>query len=136
MDLDRRLRSQLHLLDSFAAAVDTDDDQPTGYWLQVDGCLNGPSWVEVEFIVDDSMLLGRGWKAFTRSRHLTRGQYLAFEYDGDETLSVKIFRADEGREDCCVESDSSSRSSCYNEEGDDEDEEDSLSVKAERSPLP
>ena len=95
---------------------------------------NGPSWVEVEFTVDDSMLLGRGWKAFAHSRYLTRGQYLAFEYDGDETLSVKIFRADGGCEDCCVESDSSSRSSCYDEE--DEDEEDSLSIKAERSPLP
>ena len=59
VDLDRRLRSQLHLPDSFAAAVDTDDDRPTSYWLQVDGCPNGPSWVEVEFIVDDSMLLGR-----------------------------------------------------------------------------
>ena len=30
--------------------------------MQVDGCLNGPSWVEVEYTVDDSMLLGRGWK--------------------------------------------------------------------------
>ena len=45
VDLDRRLRSQLHLPDSFAAAVDTDDDRPTGYWLQVEGCPNGPSWV-------------------------------------------------------------------------------------------
>ena len=73
MDLDRRLRSHLHLPDSFMAAVDTDDDRPIGYWLQVDGCPNDPSWVEVEFTVDDSMLPGRGWKAFTRSRHLTRG---------------------------------------------------------------
>ena len=110
------------------------DDRPTGYWLQVEGCPNGPTWVEVEFTVDDSMLLGRGWKAFARSRHLTRGQYLAFEYDGDETLSVKIFRADGGREGYCLESDSSSRSSCYDEE--DEDEEDSFRFKVERSPLP
>ena len=121
MDLDRRLRSRLHLPDSFAAAVDTEDDRPTGYWLQVDGCPNGPSW---------------GWKVFARSRHLTRGQYLAFQYNGDEMLSVKIFRADGGCEDCCMESDSSSCSSCYDEEDDDEDEEDSLSIKAERSPLP
>ena len=61
---------------------------------------------------------------------------MAFEYDGDETLSVKIFRAEGGRVDCCAESDSSSRSSCYDEEDEDEDEEDSLSIKAERSPLP
>ena len=82
------------------------------------------------------MLLGKGWKAFARSHHLTRGQYLSFEYDGDEMLSVKIFRADGGREGYCLESDSSSRSSCYDEEDEDEDEEDSLSIKAERSPLP
>ena len=68
------------------------------------------------------------------SHHLTRRQYLAFEYDRDETLSVKIFRANGGREECCAESDSSSRSSCYDEE--DEDEEDSISIKAERSLLP
>ena len=59
---------------------------------------------------------------------------MAFEYDGDETLSVKIFRADGGHKDYCMESDNSSRSTYYDEE--DEDEEDSLSVKAERSPLP
>ena len=70
---------------------------------------------------------------FARSRHLTRGQYFAFEYDGDETLSVKIFRADGGCKDCYMESDSSSHSSCYDEEDEDEDEDDSLSVKAERS---
>ena len=85
-------------------AVDTNDGRPTGYWLQVDGCPNGSSWVELEYIDDDSMLLGREWKAFACSHHLTQGQYLAFEYDGDETLSVKIFRTDGGHEDCCAES--------------------------------
>ena len=67
--------------------------------------------------------------SFPLSGAYTRGQNLAFEYDGDETLSVKIFRADGGYEDCYVESDSSSRSSCYNKEDEDEDEEDSLNVK-------
>ena len=28
--------------------------------FRVDGCPNGPSWVEVEYTVDDFMLLGRG----------------------------------------------------------------------------
>ena len=79
------------------------------------------------------MLLGRGWKAFARSRHLTRGQYLAFEYDGDVTLSVKIFRAEGGRVDCCAESDSSSRSSGFGDEDEDEDEECSFRIKAEGS---
>ena len=60
VDLDSRLRSRLRLPDSFAAAVDSDDGRPTGFWLQVDGCPNGPSWVEVKYTVDDFMLLGRG----------------------------------------------------------------------------
>ena len=104
--------------------------------MQVDGCLNGPSWVEVEYTVDDSVLLGRGWKPFAQSCHLTRGQYLAFEYDRDETLSLKIFCTDGGHEDCCEESVSSSHSSCYDEEDEGEGEEDSLNVNVERSPLP
>ena len=58
---------------------------------------------------------------------------MAFEYDGDETLYVKIFRDDRGREDYCMESDSSS---CYDEEDEDEDEEDSFNIKIERRPLP
>ena len=97
------------------------------------GYPNGPSWVKVEYIVDDFMLLGRGWKAFARSCHLTRGQYLVFEYDGDAMLSMKIFRAEGGRVDCCVESDSSSRSSGFGDEDEDEDEENSVHVKVEGS---
>ena len=102
--------------------------QPTGFWLQVDGCPNGPSWADVEYGVDDSLLLGRGWKSFSRFRRLTRGQYLAFEYDGEVTLSVKIFRADGGRVEGCVESDSSSRN-----HSSDEDEEGSPNIKVEES---
>ena len=93
----------------------------------MEGCPNGPSLADAEYTVDDALLLGRGMKSFSRFRRLTRGQYLAFEYDGDTTLSVKIFRADGGRVECCAESDSScSRSS-------DEDEEDSPSVKVKES---
>ena len=59
---------------------------------------------------------------------------MTFEYDGDETLSVKIFRAEGGRVDCYAESDSSSRSSCYDDEDEDEDEETSVHIMVERSP--
>ena len=113
--------------------MSSDNGRPTGFWLQVDGCPNGPSWVEVENTVDDFMLLGRGWKAVVRSRRLTRGQYLAFEYGGDVMLSVKIFRAEGGRVDCCAESDNSSRSSGFGDEDEDEDEENSVRVKVEGS---
>ena len=57
---------------------------------------------------------------------------MVFEYDGDATLSVKIFRAEGGRVDCYAESDSSSRSSGFDDE--DEDEENSVRIKVERSP--
>ena len=77
---------------------------------------------------------GRDGKRSRTPVSLIRGQYLAFDYDGDETLSVKIFCADGGHEDCCMESDSSSRSCCYDDEDEDEDEEDYVHVKVERSP--
>ena len=56
---------------------------------------------------------------------------MAFEYDGDKTLSLKIFRAEGGRVDCCAESDNSSRSSGFSDEHEDEDEENSVLVKDE-----
>ena len=71
MDLNRRPRSRLLLPDSFATA--TEDIRPSGFWLQVDGCPNGPSWAYAEYTVDGSMLLGQGWMSFSRSRRLTRG---------------------------------------------------------------
>ena len=98
--------------------------------MQVDG----PSWVEVEFTVDDSMLLGKGWKLFARSCHLTWGAVLGVRVRRRRDASVKIFRADKGREDCCVESDSSSHSSVYDDKDEDEDEENSIRVKVVRSP--
>ena len=59
---------------------------------------------------------------------------MAFEYDGDATLSVKIVWAEGGRVDCCAESDSSSRRSGYDDEDEDEDEKNSVQVKVEGSP--
>ena len=128
LDLRRKIRSRIDLPDSFAMAME--NNRPPGLWLQVEGCPNGPSWISVEYTADDSMLLGQGWKSFARSRRLTRGQYLACKYDGDATLTVKIFRAAGGRMECCAESESSSGSGSCDE---DEDEENSLSIKVEES---
>ena len=77
VDLFCRPCSRLFLPDSFASALP--EDKPAGFWLQVEGCPNGPSWVEVEYNADDSMLLGRGWKSFARSRKLTRWQSVVFQ---------------------------------------------------------
>ena len=127
VDLNHRPRSRLLLPDSFTMA--TEDIGPSGFWLQVEGCPNGPSWAMAERTTEGAMLLGPGWKSFSRARRLSRGQCLAFRYDGDATLSVKIFGVDGGRVECCMES-SSGSSSSYDE---DEDEENSSDIKVEGS---
>ena len=87
-----------------------------------------------EYAPDDAILLSKGWKAFARSRRLSKGQFLAFRFDGDQTLLVKIYRAIGSRIECCAESESSSNSSSFFDG--DEDEENSSNVKAEASWLP
>ena len=83
-----------------AAACTCRNRTPDGFWLQVEGCPNGPSWVLAEYAPDDAILLSKGWKAFARSRRLSKGQFLAFQFDGDQTLLVKIYRAAGGRIEC------------------------------------
>ena len=56
---------------------------------------------------------------------------MAFRFDGDQTLLVKIYHATGGRIECCTESESSGRSTSSFDE--DEDEESSSNVKAEAS---
>ena len=103
--------------------------RPEGFWLQVEDCPNGPSWVLAEYVLDGAILLGKGWNAFARSHRLSKGQFLAFRFDGDQTLLVKIYRASDGRIECCAESESSGHSSSFFDE--DEDEENSSKIKAE-----
>ena len=97
----------------------------------MEGCPNGPSWVLAEYALDDIILLGKGWKAFACSRRLSKGQFLAFRFDGDQTLLVKIYRAAGGRVECCAESESSSN--CSSSFDEDEDEENLSNIKAEAS---
>ena len=74
----------MYLPDSFAMAMAN---------RRPEDCPNGPSWVMAEYAPDDAILLGKGWKAFACSRRLTKGQFLAFRFDGDQTLLVKIYHA-------------------------------------------
>ena len=122
-------RGRPYLPDSFAMAMA--NRRPEGFWLQVEDCPNGPSWVLAEYAPDDANLLGKGWKAFARSRRLSKGQFLACRFDGDQTLLVKIYRAAGGRIECCAKSESSGHSSSFFDE--DEDEENSSNIKAEAS---
>ena len=123
--------SRLYLPDSFAMAMA--NRRPEGFWLQMEGCPNSPSWVLTEYTPDDAILLSKGWKAFARSRRLSKGQFLAFRFDlhQGQFLLVKIYRAAGGRIECCVESESSSNNFSFFDE--DEDEENSSNVKAEAS---
>ena len=68
VDLHCRPHSRLYLSDSFAMAMAS--CRPEGFWLQVEGCPNGPSWVLAEYAADDAILLGKGWKTFARFRRL------------------------------------------------------------------
>ena len=129
MDLHCLPHNRLYLPDSFAMALA--NRRPEGFWLQVEGCPNGPSWVLAEYAPDDDVLLGKGWKAFARSRRLSKGQFLAFRFDGDQTFLVKIYRAAGVRIECCAESKSSSN--CSSSFDEDKDEDNLSNVKAEAS---
>ena len=121
VDLHCRPYSRLYLPDSFAMAMA--NRRPEGFWLQVEGCPNGPSWVLAEYAPDDAIL--------ACSRRFSKGQFLAFRFDGDQTLLVKIYRAAGGQIECCAESESSGHSSSFFDE--DEDEENSSNVKEQAS---
>ena len=129
VDIHCRPYSRLYLLDSFA--MDMANRRPEGFWLQVEGCPNGPSWAMAERSTDGAMLLDLGWKSFFRARHLSRGQCFVFRYDGDATFFVKIFSVDGGRVECCMESSSSSSSSYDEDEDEDEDDEDDFDQESE-----
>jgi hypothetical protein len=118
MGLRRRLHSWLRLPDPFARVMES--SRPSGLWLQVDGCCNGPSWVATEFSTTDSLFLTRGWKSFARSCGLGQGQLLQFRYDGAATLFVKFFGVPGGRMECCAESESSSGTDSTSESESDE----------------
>ena len=95
----------------------------------MEDCPNGPSWVLAEYAPDDAILLGKGWNAFARSHRLSKGQFLAFRFDG--VLRRRPNSHAGGRIECCAESESSSKSSSFFDK--DEDEENSSNIKAEAS---
>ncbi|KAE8813514.1 l-ascorbate oxidase-like protein [Hordeum vulgare] len=60
-------------------------------WLQAYGCSHGAMQVHVEYPKRRSMLLGRGWKAFTHAHNLEDGHILCFNLAEDNMLSVKFY---------------------------------------------
>ena len=122
VDLCSRSRSWLRLPDAFAKLVA--EKKPSGLWLQVDGCPNGPSWVEVGYPLPGAMDLGKGWKTFARSHGLGRGMHLVFRYDGKAMAFMKIFDMFGERPACCAESESDWSLSSYsgNSSGSEDDD--------------
>ena len=131
VDLCSLPRSRLRLPDAFAELVA--EKKPSGLWLQLDGCPNGPSWVEVGYPLPRAMDLEKGWKSFARSQDLGRGMHLMLRYDGKATVFVKIFGIFGERPKCCAESESGDSLSSYS--GDDGSD-DSSGDDVEELPAP
>ena len=62
---------RIRLPDAFAKLLE--QRKSPGLWLQMDGCPNGPFWVEVDYPLPNVLDLVRGWKAFARLHDLCVG---------------------------------------------------------------
>src|SRR3954471_21371327 len=56
------------------------------------------------------VFLESGWRVFSRQFNLRKGDSLCCRFDGEETLSIRAFDADENRLEPCWESSSDSGS--------------------------
>ncbi|KAE8812604.1 L-ascorbate oxidase-like protein [Hordeum vulgare] len=114
----------MHLPRPFARAMEA--AKPLVLWLRVYGCSHGAMQVHVEYPKCHSMLLGRGWKAFSRAHIIEDGHVLRFKLAEDNMLSVKFYGCSGVRLGCCKES--SSGAECPSSS--DSDKEDSSSSGA------
>ena len=73
-------------------------DEPTGLWLQADGCCSGALWVEVKVTPTGNSFLSHGWQTFTRAHGLEGRPTLHFKHGGAAMLFVKIFGEDGRRQ--------------------------------------
>ena len=80
--------------------------------------------MKVSFSNQGTMFFEKGWKTFLRSRNISRGDTIVFKFDGEDTLSARIFDSDGDRACCCMES-SSDEELLSEEEASTEDEADS-----------
>ncbi|CAM0871923.1 unnamed protein product [Alopecurus aequalis] len=82
--------AKLKLPGKFAKLLD--GREPREVQLRVAGDGRRSLWdVEVVFDGDGQMHLGRGWEQFASVHGLQLGHFLAFTYDGDAVLTVKVF---------------------------------------------
>ncbi|KAE8771765.1 glutathione transferase GST 23-like [Hordeum vulgare] len=65
--------------------------KPPVLWLRAYDCSHGAMQVHMEYTKRRSMLLGRGWKAFSRAHNLEDWHVLCFKLAEDDMLSVKFY---------------------------------------------
>ncbi|KAE8791619.1 l-ascorbate oxidase-like protein [Hordeum vulgare] len=65
--------------------------KPPVLWLWAYGCSHGAMQVHVAYSKRHSMLLGRGWEAFTHAHSFEDGHVLCFKLAEDDMLSIKFY---------------------------------------------
>ncbi|KAE8774281.1 l-ascorbate oxidase-like protein [Hordeum vulgare] len=97
-------RGRLHLPRPFAREMEA--AKPPVLWLRAYGCSHGAMQVHVEYPKRRSMLLGRGWKDFTRAHNLEDGHIFRFKVAEDNMPSVKFCGCSGVRLGCCEQTSS------------------------------
>ena len=121
--LRRPPRRRLRFPTPFAQEMELDPAQTLR--LDMRGCGNGGTRVDVDFPAPHVMYLRRGWKTFARIHSMTAGLVLYFKLMEDGLLSVKIFGEFRTCLKCCVESSSDGDSDDGNSSSSESDEQDS-----------
>ncbi|KAE8782352.1 l-ascorbate oxidase-like protein [Hordeum vulgare] len=79
-------------------------NRPPVLWLRVHGYSHDAMQACVEYPKRHSMLLGRGWKAFSHAHNLEDGHTLRFKLAEENMLFVKFYGRTSVRLGCCEES--------------------------------
>ena len=135
MRLYKPLRGRLRLPTFFAREMEL--DQLRTVRLDMRGCGDGSTRVDVDTPAPHVMYLRCGWKTFAHAHSFTEGHILHFKLMESGLLSVKIFGSSRVRLGCCVESstnDESSSSSESDEEDSDGDDDDSCRIRGSADP--
>ncbi|KAE8769952.1 l-ascorbate oxidase-like protein [Hordeum vulgare] len=101
MELRGPLRGHLHLPRGLAVVMEV--KWPIVFWLRAHGCSHGAMQVHAEYQKPNSMLLGRGWKAFARAHGLEDGYVLRFKLTEARMLVIKFYRRSGVRLGCYEE---------------------------------
>ena len=93
-------------LSSFFFSVLVSELGLEGLWLHFQGYPYCPFWVQTCAEGSAAVFLETGWKLFACQFNLRKGDTLCCRFDGEETLSVKVFDDGGNRLEPCWESSS------------------------------